>query len=425
MIYFQRGSENDQLYPEDLKIGLYIALEKIGSKSNVLVIPPDYTRRHSQAGLLTDLVYQYYQKNLRTILPAIGTHAPMTEKEINNMFRTVPRFLFKVHNWRTDLKTWGEVPSDFVHEISEGKLDFSWPVQTNSTLADGKFDLILSIGQVVPHEVIGMANYNKNILIGTGGKDSIHKSHFLGAVYGVEKIMGRIDNPVRRLINYASDHYLKDLPIIYVLTVVGKDHNGKSVVRGLYIGDDIECFNQAADLSFKVNINILDEPLSKVVVYLDPEEFKSMWLGNKSIYRTRMAIADGGELIVLAPGVKSFGEDRALDQLIRKYGYRTTAEILKFTKNNEDLQNDLGVAAHLIQGSSENRFKVTYCTGYLLKKDIEQVNLHFGDLNEMLDVYSPTKLKDGYNELPIGGKIFFISNPAMGLWTIKTKFLNK
>lgn len=425
MIYYQRGSENDQLTLKDIQYDLYSVFDRVGNKSNVLVVPPDYTRKHSQAGLITRFVYQYYKKHLKAILPAIGTHTAMTEIEINNMFGSLPRPLFRVHNWRKDLKTWGEVPTDFIKEISENRVEFSWPAQTNRMLAEGGFDLILSIGQVVPHEVIGMANYNKNILIGTGGKDSIHKSHFLGAVYGMERIMGRAENPVRELLNYATNKYLKDLPIIYILTVIGKDNHGKEVVRGLFIGDDIECFQLAAHLSFQVNIEVLDKPLNKVVVYLDPEEFKSTWLGNKSIYRTRMAIADGGELIVLAPGVKFFGEDQSLDQLIRKYGYRTTPEILDIVNKNEDLQNDLSAAAHLIHGSSENRFKIIYCPGNLSKAEIESVNYHFGDLKENLKIYNPHKLNDGFNKNNNGESFYFISNPAMGLWTIKEKFTDE
>jgi nickel-dependent lactate racemase len=425
LIYYKRGSANDQLTQEDLQHALYNVFDRLDKKSNVLVIPPDYTRKHSQAGLITGFVYQYYKKHLKTILPAIGTHTPMTENEIENMFGPLPRTLFRVHNWRKDLKTWGEVSTDFIKEISENRVAFSWPAQTNCMLAEGNFDLILSIGQVVPHEVSGMANYNKNILVGTGGKDSIHKSHFLGAVYGMERIMGRLENPVRELLNYAANKYLKDLPIIYILTVIGKDNYGKEVIRGLFIGDDIECFHLAANLSFQVNIEVLDKPLKKVVVYLDPTEYKSTWLGNKSIYRTRMAIADGGELIVLAPGIKSFGEDKALDQLIRKYGYRTTPEILDMVSKNKDLQNDLSAAAHLIHGSSENRFKIIYCPGYLSKEEIESVNYHFGDLKEKLKIYNPHDLNDGLNENANGELFFFISNPALGLWTIREKFTEK
>ena len=266
------------------------------------------------------------------ILPALGTHTAMTEKEIKTMFGNTPLNLFRVHDWRKDVVTLGEVPSEFIYQQSEGKLDYAWKAQVNKLLVEGNYDLILSLGQVVPHEVIGMANYNKNILVGTGGPEGINKSHFLGAVYGMERIMGRADNPVRRVYNYASDHFATHLPIIYVHTVVSRGTDGQLKVRGLYIGDDMECFNLAAALSLKVNFQMVDEPLNKVVVYLDPSEFKSTWLGNKSIYRTRMAIADGGELIVLAPALKEFGEDKQIDALIRTYGYVGTPKVLESCK---------------------------------------------------------------------------------------------
>ncbi len=125
------------------------------------------------------------------------------------------------------------------------------------------------------------------------------------------------------------EHFASDLPIVYVHTVVGRNADGKLEVRGLFVGDDRECFERAAELSLKVNFRMLDQPLKKVVVYLDPAEFKSTWLGNKSVYRTRMAIADGGELIVLAPGVREFGEDAEIDRLIRKYGYVGTPAVMQ------------------------------------------------------------------------------------------------
>jgi len=314
------------------------------------------------------------------------------------------------------------VPSDFIRKVTEGKIDYPWPAQVNKLLVQGRYDLILSIGQVVPHEVIGMANYNKNIFVGTGGVEGINKSHFIGAVYGMERIMGRANNPVRAVLNYASDHFAKDLPIVYVLTVVGKNTAGQLAVKGLFIGDDIECFERAAELSLKVNFEMLDRPLEKIVVYLDPSEYKSTWLGNKSIYRTRMAIADGGELIILAPGLKEFGEDAEIDRLIRKYGYLTTPEILQLVKDNEDLQNNLAAAAHLIHGSSENRFKITYCPGHLTKKEIESVNYNYAPLDEMRQRYRPETLKDGFNTMPDGEEIFYISNPALGLWAFKERF---
>ena len=422
MILYAQGSAKKELTEKEIKESLFSALNKLGNKNKVLAIPPDFTRLHSKAGELTRYTYEYYKEKLTDILPALGTHNAMNENEISTMFGDIPKSLFRVHNWKKDLVTLGEVPSEFVKEVSEGKVNYNWPAQVNKLLVEGKHDLILSIGQVVPHEVVGMANYNKNIFIGTGGKEGIDKSHFLGAIYGMERMMGRADTPVRRVLDYASDNFAKHLPIIYILTVIGKDENGKLVAHGLFIGDDYECFKMAAELSLEVNFEMIDLPLKKVVVYLNPYEFKSAWLGNKSIYRTRMAIADGGELIVLAPGLKEFGEDLGIDKLIRKYGYITTPEVLKFVKENDDLCNNLSAAAHLIHGSSEGRFKITYCPGHITKEEIESVNFNYADLETMMKKYNPEKLKDGFNTMPDGDEIFYISNPALGLWAYKGKF---
>jgi hypothetical protein len=256
--------------------------------------------------------------------------------------------------------------------------------------------------------------------VGTGGRDGINRSHYLGAVYGMERIMGRAENPVRNVLNYAAEHFLKPLPIVYVLTVIGRMADGRLTVRGLYIGDDVECFHRAAALSSAVNFERLDAPIQKAVVYLDEHEFHSTWLGNKAIYRTRMALADGAELIVLAPGVRSFGEDRAIDRLIRKYGYRGTPATLAAVAANADLANDLGAAAHLIHGSSEERFTIRWCPGHLSREEVESAGYEFGDLGSMLELYRPERLGEGYNCVA-GEEIFYISNPGLGLWADRGK----
>ncbi len=421
MIYYQSGSENTVIGKNDLEYGVYAALVKLGPRKKVLVVPPDFTRFHSRSGDITTLIYNYYKDNLKDILPALGTHAPMTGTEISEMYKGVPKDLFRVHDWRNDVVTAGTVPGEFVSEITEGKLNYSWPAQLNRLVMNGGHDLILSIGQVVPHEVVGMANYNKNLFVGTGGPEGINKSHFIGAVYGMERMMGKADTPVRKLLNYASEKFIPGLPVVYVHTVIGRDETGKLVIRGLFIGDDYEVFSLAAELSLKVNFTVLDKPLKKTVVYLDPSEFKTTWLGNKSIYRTRMAMADKGELIILAPGLKEFGEDKEIDRLIRKYGYRGTPSTLKSLDENKELMNNLSAAAHLIHGSSEGRFSITYCPGYLTRQEIESVNFRYADLKSMTKKYDPAKLHEGVNKLADGEEIYYISNPAVGLWASKDK----
>jgi nickel-dependent lactate racemase len=420
-LYCSIGSVDTDLTPRQLNDLLTPSLARLGERSRVLAVPPDQTREHSRSGELTRYAWQYYGDRLKAVLPALGTHTNMRPDQITHMFGDVPQNLFQVHNWRTDIETLGEVPAEFIREQSEGRLNYAWPAQVNKLLSRGGFDLILSIGQVVPHEVIGMANYNKNVLVGTGGREGINCSHYLGAVYGMERIMGRAVNPVRNVLNYASDRFLRHLPIVYVQTVVGRRADGGLAMRGLYIGDDAECFLRAAELSLKVNFEMLEEPIKKAVVYLDPAEFHSTWLGNKAIYRTRMALADGAELIILAPAVKEFGEDKTIDELIRKYGYRGTPATLKAVEANADLANDLSAAAHLIHGSSEGRFRIIWCPGHLSKEEVEGVGFEYGDLNAMLKRYDPEKLSLGVNHVD-GEDIFFISNPGLGLWAHKSRF---
>ena len=421
-LFFAAGSPTTEMSPEEIRSNLSHALDQLGSRRKVLALPPDFTRMHSQSGTLTEMAWQYYGDALTDVLPALGTHKPMSDKEIAAMFGSTPRTLFRTHDFRNDIVTLGEVPGSFMYEVSEGKLDYTWPAQVNKLLRDGGHDLILSIGQVVPHEVVGMANFNKNIFIGTGGSIGIHRSHFLGAVYGMERMMGRADTPVRRVLNYASDHFGKALPqIVYVQTVVGKNDAGKLVMRGMYIGDDAECFNLAAALSLKVNFKMMDREIKKAVVFLDPHEFRSTWLGNKSVYRTRMALADGAELIVLAPGVHEFGEDAAIDALIRKYGYCGTPRTLELVKEDAALAGNLSAAAHLIHGSSEGRFTIRYCPGHLTREEIEGVHFEYGDLQQYTSKYNPDTLQDGWNTVD-GEEIFYISNPGLGLWAYEGRF---
>jgi len=390
----------------------------------VLILPPDFTRFHSRAGDIS--AYLYHELKDRAVvhfLPALGTHEPMSADHIDKMFGgDIPKELFLAHDWRTDVKKYGVVEAERINELSEGKLNLPMDVAVNRILEEGEYDLIVSVGQIVPHEVIGMANYTKNILVGTGGSDTISKSHFLGAVYGMERIMGRIDTPVRQALNEGFDRFLRHLPIEFILTVLGAE-NGEPALKGVYCGNGYETYAKAARQSQKLNIDLLDEPIRKAIVYLDPEEFASTWLGDKAIYRLRMAIADGGELIVLAPGLKGFGEDKEIDRLIRKYGYRTTAETLQSVESDPELAENLSAAAHLIHGSSEGRFTVVYCPGPgVTREEIEGVGYQFASYEEMVARYDLSELKDGWNERPDGERVFFVSNPALGLWSVRERF---
>ncbi len=389
-----------------------------------LLIPPDYTRYHSNAGLITNLYYHMLTEAGAKvdILPAVGTHVPVTEEQAKDMFGDIPFALFLPHNWRTDTVRLGEVPADYLEEITEGLWHDPVSVEINRLVMDESYDLILSIGQVVPHEVIGMANHSKNLFVGVGGSDMINKSHMVGAVYGLERMMGRDHTPVRKILDYALTHFLAERPIEFVLTVTTAPA-GEIQTHGLFIGDTRKTLEDAIALSQEKNIDFVETGIKKCVVYLDPSEFKSTWLGNKAVYRTRMAIADGGELLVLAPGVERFGEDDQVDALIRKYGYRGRIKTLEeFEKpENTDLKDNMGAAAHLIHGSSDDRFSITYAVKNISKEEIEGVGFRAADYDEEAAKYDPEKLTYGYNTVD-GEEIFFIPNPALGLWINRETF---
>lgn len=422
MLYYASEKSVSPLERRDMKQALKSVQEQFPDARNILIIPPDFTRFHSGAGLLTEMAWTIFGERVKAVLPALGTHFPMTDSEKRRMFGRLPLSLTRDHNWRESLVELGRIPGEEMKEISGGRLEYDWPVQLNSLIVDEPWDLILSIGQVVPHEIVGMANYTKNILVGTSGKEAIDRSHFLGAVCNMETIMGRSDTPVRRLFNRGAERFCAHLPIVYLQTVIAPDLLGQPVMQGLFAGDDAECFERAAALSREKNITLLDRAPRKIVVYLDPDEFRSTWLGNKSIYRTRMAMADGGELIVLAPGVHCFGENRDMDQLIRKYGYRGSGHVMKCVENCPDLKDNLSVAAHLIHGSSEGRFNITYCPGRLSREEIEGAGFRYGELKEYEALYDRKSLRDGWNTLSGGEEVYYISNPALGLWALESSF---
>ena len=387
-----------------------------------LLIPPDFTRMHSGAGMISQDLYRAIgEKSHVDLIPALGTHEPVSDTQRELFFGDIPADRFLEHNWKTEVVKLGEVPAEFVAEVSEGVMDEPFDVELNRNLVDGGYGLIVSIGQVVPHEVIGMANYTKNLLVGVGGSGFINKSHMLGALYGMERIMGRDKTPVRRVFDYAQEHFLSKLPIVHILTVTTHDAEGLHI-HGLFIGDQRSVFERAVALAQQKNMTFVKTPFQKCVVWLDPEEFQSTWLGNKAVYRTRMAMADGGELIILAPGVRHFGEDAENDRLIRKFGYVGRENILKLYRTEPELQVNQGVAAHLVHGSSDGRFSITYCTRELTKEEVEGVGFRYMPLDEAMKKYNPETLKNGMNTLPDGEEIFFIENPALGLWADEAKF---
>ncbi len=421
-LYRIAGGETG-LTAEEIRAAL---LQSVGGRTvrKALIIPPDYTRFHSGAGYITNVYYHALTERGAAVdvLPALGTHVPVTKTQWESMFGDIPYETMLVHDWRRDVVKLGEVPADYVSEITDGLWHDSVSVEVNRRLTDESYDLIISPGQVVPHEVIGMSNHAKNIFVGVGGSEMINASHMIGAVYGLERMMGRDHTPVRKIFDYALEHFLAGRPILWVLTVTTAP-DGVVRTHGLFIGEGRECLTEAVKLAQKKNIDFVERGLKKCVVYLDPSEFGSTWLGNKAVYRTRMAMADGGELLILAPGVERFGEDDEVDRLIRKYGYRGRLRTLaEFEKpENADLRANMGAAAHLIHGSSDGRFSVTYAVRDISRAEIEGVGFRSADYAAAAAKYDPAKLRYGWNTVD-GEEVYFIPNPALGLWIDRERF---
>jgi nickel-dependent lactate racemase len=387
----------------------------------VLLLPPDITRAHSGSGWIVEEFYKIFSKEAEVyVIPTLGQHLPHTPEQNRWMFGSIPEERILKHDWRNGVKTIGEVPADFVKEVSHGKADWAIPVCVNRTLLEGGWDLIINVGHVVPHEVLGFANHNKNYFIGLGGKPMICASHMMAACCGIENNLGRLITPLRACYNRAQEQYLSHLPDFFFEVVMAYDDQGELQHIGAFVGDDLDTYLNAAKLSRERNITIVP-PLKKVVAVMQGNEFYSTWVANKAIYRTRMAMADGGELLIIAPGLKRFGEQEEVDKLIRAYGYSGTENVMKLWRTEPVLQDLTHGTAHLIHGSSEGRFKITYAPGHLSKEEVESVCFGYADLAETLKRYDPAKMKTGFNTMPDGEEVYYISTPSAGLWSTKEK----
>lgn len=421
--FFERSEEID---PQQLKelviLSAKSCLERIHpNPKKVLLLPPDITRAHSGAGTITNILYHFFAPMADVyVIPTLGQHLPHTPEQNKWMFGDIPEEKILKHDWIKDGKRLGVIPADYVEKITGGKANWEIPVNINRLVMEEKWDIIINVGHVVPHEVLGFANHNKNYFIGLAGKEMICASHMAAACYGIENNLGNLVTPLRHCFNKAESEFLGDLPDVYIQVVMKYNAQGKLVHSGFYCGDDVDTYLLAAEQSKAENITIVP-PLKKVVAVMQGDEFFSTWVANKAIYRTRKAMDDGGELLIIAPGLKRFGEQDEVDQIIRKFGYSGTPAVMKAWKENDVLQDLTHATAHLIHGSSEGRFNITYAPGHLTKEEIEGVNFGYMDYNEAIKRYNPEKMKDGFNTMPDGEEVYFISTPSAGLWTTKDK----
>ena len=414
------GTEYGVLDEKKIMDFLEGVVRELPRAERILLVPPDITRRYSYAGPATAYFYHELSRTARVeIMPALGTHRAMTREEQILLFGPdIPEEAYLYHDWRRDTVKIGTVPAEFISQVSGGRWTRAMEAETDRRLMDGTYDLVISLGQVVPHEVIGMANYTKNILVGLGGREMINDSHLMGAVCGMERIIGNIDSPVRAVFDYAQEHFLKNIPLVYLLTVTGQEKE-KTAVYGIFAGTSRHVFEEAGKLAMKRNIIYVPKPMKKVVAYLEPGEFSTAWVGNKSIYRTRMMIEDGGELLVIAPGLRGFGENEEVDGLLRKYGYRGTEYTMNLVQKG--VFERTGMApAHMIHSSSEGRFTITYAVDpeHISPKEMRQVGYEYMDVREALSRYPMDRLKEGFNVMRDGEEIYVVKNPALGLWKV-------
>jgi nickel-dependent lactate racemase len=388
----------------------------------VLLLPPDITRAHSGSGKITETLYKALAEHCDVhVIPTLGQHVPHAAEQNRWMFGEIPNERIHVHDWIGGVTRVGVIPADLVERSTGGLADWDIPVDLNTSLMTGSWDLIINVGHVVPHEVLGFANHNKNYFIGLGGKETICTSHMAAAIYGIENNLGKLITPLRSCFNWAENEFLSGLPDVYFQVVMKRSVDNRLVTCGVYIGDDHETYLMAARASRKENIIVVDEPITKIVAVMQADEFHSTWVANKAIYRTRMALADGAELLIIAPGLRRFGEQDSVDALIRKYGYRGSPSTLKQYRENADLQQLAHATAHLLHGSSEGRFNISYAPGFLSKEEINQVGYGYMPLDEALKRYPPDRMKEGWNAMPDGERIFFISTPSSGLWATKQR----
>ncbi len=403
-----------------------------GHVTRVLLVPPDQTRAPSRAGELTwRLIQRLEQRGCRVaIMPALGTHRPMDAAAADLLFGGhLDASGLLVHDWHRGVAEVGRLRADEVVALSDGLLDTEVVVEVATALLE-RWDLVISLGQVVPHEVVGMAGYSKNLVVGLGGSSFIGASHLLGALVGVETIIGATATPVRDLVDTAFDRMLAPrLQVLFVLTVVEAGPRGETL-RAVLSGrggtgrSGAAAFRQATALARRCNITMVDEPWGRATCWLNAREFRSTWLGNKAVYRTRRALAPGAELIVLAPGVERFGEDPAIDRLIRRHGYSGRDAVLAAAADDAELRASPGTMAHLIHGSSEGRFSITYCTdpdgGGLTPEELTSVGYCWRPLaDEMAHLGVDATTSTGPAVDARGDRFEHVAQPALGLWVAR------
>ena len=363
------------------------ALDVIQPGERVLAVIPDKTRDDNTHELFPIAAEFLSERGVTSFdaLVAQGTHPPMSAaQKLSKIGNADFRGLFFDHRWDKpdELIVLGELSAESVTELTGGLVAQAVPVSINKLLAPGVYDAVLVFGATVPHEVAGFAGGAKYFFPGVAGPELTHTTHWLGALAGIENIIGQVETPTRRLIEAAAD--LITARIVSLNSVVSRS-DGELLTYALFTGDIRDAFRRAAEVSRQVHIRYTGRKYKRVVALLDPH-YDELWVGGKASYKLGAIIEEGGELIIYAPHLTKLSETHGA--LIEKYGYAPLESVRDMLGVSQELRENLCIAAHLAhvayagrldeQGRVVPRYRITMATG-LDEETCRRVNLGYVD----------------------------------------------
>src|SRR6266550_8865879 len=388
--FIGNGAPEYDLSPGELRAILDQALSHVAPGARVLTIIPDKTRDDN-----TDLLFPFAAEILaeRQIaqldaLVAQGTHVPMTDEEKRSKIGgdSVPGLgHIYDHQWNVpeELVTIGELSAERVTELTGGLITDAVSVNLNRRLGPGVYDTIIIFSATVPHEVAGFAGGAKYLFPGVAGPDLTHATHWLGALAGIENVIGRVETPTRHMIEAAADFVAAQ--ILTLNSVITREEDNRLRTHALFAGDFRDAFRRAAEVSRQVHIKYTGQKYQRVVALLD-EHYDELWVGGKASYKLGAIIEEGGELIIYAPHLRSISETHG--RLIEKYGYAPLETVREMVAYSDELRANLCIAAHLAHvsyGSSRNaeghiipRYRITLASA-VTEEVCRRVNLGFLD----------------------------------------------
>ncbi len=348
------------------------------ANQRVLVIVPDNTRSGPIGPVfaqLHELMTSGAQAGGQTVaqidvLIALGTHMALSREQmahrldvpVDELETRYPGVRIFNHEWEKEetFVSLGEISADEIEELSNGLLRETVDVRINKLVLE--YDLVLILGPVFPHEVVGFSGGNKYFFPGVSGPEVINFTHWLGAVMTSYEIIGSGYTPVRAVIDRAAS--LIPTPSRCVALVVTGDD-----LAGLYVGTPKEAWEAASQLSAQVHVRYLEHPVKRVLSIMPPL-YDDIWTAAKGMYKLEPVVAEGGEVVIYAPHIDeiSYTHGRVLDEI----GYHVRDYFLKQWDRFKDYP--AGVLAHsthlrgigeydVITETERPRVSVTLATG--------------------------------------------------------------